>query len=309
VPVPAGATVGGIGFHDVDYHSGEAYDGTDWAVSGGAGSSLTWSTGTAPAANALRWGTLYNFRFVADAPPVLHAVELGLYRPGTPAAMSVPTLTPRPCDADGICDPGETCSSCAADCLGAGLGACCGDGTCAGGESRCDCPHDCGLPPKTEAACADGLDEDCDAGIDCGDADCCGDGACAGADADGDAFALCDCDDADATIWSAPGAVEKLELARAPGTGTVLTWTAPAERGGDAVRYEAIRSADPGNFVTDTSCLAHADPAAAQTIDTENPAPGAVFYYEVRAQSSCADGEGPLGRGSNGLARVGRSCP
>ena len=76
VPIASGVTLSSIGFHDVDYHSGDGpggvnYEGTDWSVTIGAGA-VSWSTRTEDQnvlANALRWGTLYNFRFDADSPP------------------------------------------------------------------------------------------------------------------------------------------------------------------------------------------------------------------------------------------------
>ncbi len=83
-----------VGFHDVFYHSGEPYDGTDWPGTYN-GTELAWATtpfATNQNANALRWGTLYNFRFRAkDVPPEqLVSVTLDLFRPGTPASISVP---------------------------------------------------------------------------------------------------------------------------------------------------------------------------------------------------------------------------
>lgn len=96
VPVSDDIDVSDIGFHDVNYHSGEPYSGADWPGVIGSGS-LTWSTesfGDNPNANALRWGTLYNFRFVADRPPVSGTVSLGLFRPGSPGALSIPALVP-----------------------------------------------------------------------------------------------------------------------------------------------------------------------------------------------------------------------
>ena len=85
VPIPAGANLSNIGFHDVDYHSGEPFDGTDWTpvVSAGPGAgSITWSTASYlenPNANALRWGTLYNFRFDADSGPISTEAAIGLF--------------------------------------------------------------------------------------------------------------------------------------------------------------------------------------------------------------------------------------
>jgi hypothetical protein len=85
VPVPSGASVTNIEFHDVAYHSGEPYPGTDWnsSVSGG---SITWSTQTFAQntnANAIRWGTLYNFRFDCNVAPINNGdVDLGLFKPG-----------------------------------------------------------------------------------------------------------------------------------------------------------------------------------------------------------------------------------
>jgi hypothetical protein len=76
IPIPAGVNVTNIGFNDVAYLGGDGnggvnFDGTDWTptVAGGA---LTWSTSTFAAnanANALRWGTTYNFRFDANSAP------------------------------------------------------------------------------------------------------------------------------------------------------------------------------------------------------------------------------------------------
>jgi len=96
VPIPNGAVVEGIGFHDVDYHSGEPFDLTDWAgvTDGGA---LRWTTGpfeTDPNANALRWGTLYNFRFTANREPMQGEVTIGLFRPGSPASVVAQSLVP-----------------------------------------------------------------------------------------------------------------------------------------------------------------------------------------------------------------------
>ncbi len=105
VPIPPGVTLNNIGFHDVDYHSGEVYDGADWTATLEKGL-LTWQTQTVEQnenANALRWGTLYNFRFDADAPPTQVEATLGLFMPGTPETMAVATRGPlqvQPCPAD-----------------------------------------------------------------------------------------------------------------------------------------------------------------------------------------------------------------
>jgi hypothetical protein len=101
VPLPAGVEVSNVGFHDVDYHSGEAYDGTDWSTS--VGSSVVWETSAFdvdPSANALRWGTVYNFRFDAAAPPGGGALTIGLYRPGNPDSVPALAVVPMLCDLD-----------------------------------------------------------------------------------------------------------------------------------------------------------------------------------------------------------------
>lgn len=83
VDLPEGVTVTNIGFHDVDYHSGEPYSGADWTATVSS-NAITWATQPFAVnlnANALRWATLYNFRFDADAPPTCYGnVTLGLFR-------------------------------------------------------------------------------------------------------------------------------------------------------------------------------------------------------------------------------------
>jgi hypothetical protein len=94
IPLPAGAVVTNAGFRDVNYHSGDPYDATDWSIST-TGGAITWSGGvfaTNPNGNALRFATMYNFWFDANRPPIAASATLGLFKPGSPgdpAAMAV----------------------------------------------------------------------------------------------------------------------------------------------------------------------------------------------------------------------------
>ena len=109
VPIPAGVAVTNIDFHDVDYHSGEPYSGTDWPVTIG-GDQVEWSTQPETEntnANALRWGTLYNYRFDADQPPTDADIVIGHFKSGGPPSMTVVAkgpsgpVTPCPTDING----------------------------------------------------------------------------------------------------------------------------------------------------------------------------------------------------------------
>ncbi|MCH7572355.1 MAG: hypothetical protein IH891_05515, partial [Planctomycetes bacterium] len=78
--------------------------GVDWAAVI-AGDLLTWSTATFatdPNANALRWNTMYNFHFDADAPPGIGSLELGLFKPVAINSVQVAIMIPDPaaCAAD-----------------------------------------------------------------------------------------------------------------------------------------------------------------------------------------------------------------
>lgn len=102
------ATASGIGFHDVSYHSGEPFDGTDWAGAA-AGRNLAWDTddfATNENANAIRWGTMYNFRFTADQQPGQGDASIGLFKPGAGAEASVRVWMPlsSACPADFTAD-------------------------------------------------------------------------------------------------------------------------------------------------------------------------------------------------------------
>ncbi|MBI1852962.1 MAG: hypothetical protein HYR85_21685 [Planctomycetes bacterium] len=100
VPVGAGINITNIGFHDVDHHSGDGignvnYDGTDWTASVANGA-ITWSTQTEAQnanGNALRWGTLYNFRYDADSAPQTGAATLTLFKAGSPGQMQFDVAT------------------------------------------------------------------------------------------------------------------------------------------------------------------------------------------------------------------------
>ncbi len=106
VEIPTGnAIITNIGFKDIDHNSGEIYDGTDWIGSVDAGQ-LSWSGQTYEEnqnANALRWGTLWNFSFTASAGPESGMINLGLFKPGGASSFAMNTMIPGgapidPCD-------------------------------------------------------------------------------------------------------------------------------------------------------------------------------------------------------------------
>lgn len=121
VPLPDGFDVTDIGFHDVPYHSGDGfgsntttpvtYDGTDWPGNYGGGN-VDWTMVDASPvgnSNALRWGTLYNFRFTANTPPTTGDVTLGMFKAvaGQPDFITASTVVPTPtvpCACDGDVD-------------------------------------------------------------------------------------------------------------------------------------------------------------------------------------------------------------
>lgn len=113
VPIGGGVTVSNVAFRDIDSHSGEIYDTTDWAVQIGA-SQITWSTDdytTNANANAVRWGTLYNFRFDADAPSQGGSSTIGLHSPGAPSSVTAASCAPGPIDVPGDLDDDGTVST------------------------------------------------------------------------------------------------------------------------------------------------------------------------------------------------------
>lgn len=107
IPLPPNAVASEIGFHDVDYHSGDGlgdvtFSGADWDASASPGA-VVWATETFdenPNANALRWGTLYNFRFVCNRPPRDGVMSLGLFKPGDAPAVLAQAPVPGSCAGD-----------------------------------------------------------------------------------------------------------------------------------------------------------------------------------------------------------------
>jgi len=119
--VPVGeANISNIGFHappqepawpnDGTFNN-QGYSSTPWAVDQ-SGGSITWSTETFATnqnANAIRFGTLYNFRFDADQPPQTANATVGYFKTGSPMTVEIqapgqgggtptptPTVTPTP---------------------------------------------------------------------------------------------------------------------------------------------------------------------------------------------------------------------
>lgn len=92
VPLPAGANVTNIGFHDVDFDATN-----DWRSTIENGT-ITWSTDAYvedPEANSLKWFTVYNFRFDANVAPADGHVGIGLFRPGTLQTLGAVSRVPQ----------------------------------------------------------------------------------------------------------------------------------------------------------------------------------------------------------------------
>jgi hypothetical protein len=229
VPLPPGEVVAEIGFHDVDYHSGEPFSGEDWTAMV-TPDGVVWATTPYEQdanANALRWGTLYNFRFDSPLAPGSGQARIGLFRPGSPSEITASTLVP-----------------------------------------------------------------------------------CGGIDGDGDARpSLCDCNDADPLVWSTPGEVQGLVVYDDPSLGPTIGWNAPGVLGGAVAAYDVLRSFLPSDFMSPASCLPSLDPSGLTRADADDPPPGGLFSYLVRARNGCPTGSGTLGAGSNGAPRSGRTCP
>src|SRR6185503_9643184 len=67
------------------------YSSAPWSLTQAAGS-ITWNTETFAQnqnANAIRWGTLYNFRFDANQPPQNVNATVGFFKTGSPIMVAI----------------------------------------------------------------------------------------------------------------------------------------------------------------------------------------------------------------------------
>ena len=111
VPTGDGVVLSNLGFHAPPQHPGWAADGTvanagysstPWSPNQTA-SSVTWASETLaanPNANAIRWGTLYNFRFDSNRPPQTTNATIGFFKTGAP--ITIPVQGPTPAVASNI---------------------------------------------------------------------------------------------------------------------------------------------------------------------------------------------------------------
>ncbi len=108
VPLGCGITVSNLGFHAPPNHPGFANDGTlgdagfsnePW-VSNETTDAVSWNTKTFAQdqnANAIRFGTLYNFRFDSNRPPQAANATLGFFKTGDPITVAIQAPVPDPC--------------------------------------------------------------------------------------------------------------------------------------------------------------------------------------------------------------------
>ncbi|HUR99849.1 MAG TPA: hypothetical protein VMZ26_17430 [Pyrinomonadaceae bacterium] len=99
VPLGNGITLSNVGFHAPPQHPGWSADGTGGAGFSSAawtasqtGSAISWSSETMALnvnANALRWGTLYNYRFDSNRPPQTVDATIGFFKTGSPITVQI----------------------------------------------------------------------------------------------------------------------------------------------------------------------------------------------------------------------------
>jgi hypothetical protein len=111
IPLGNGATLSNTGFHAPPQHqawdqngpqstSAFAFSSTPWTPTQ-TSNSISWASETLAQnqmANAIRWGTLYNFRFDSNAPPQNVNATVGFFKTGSPvtAAIQAPSAVAVP---------------------------------------------------------------------------------------------------------------------------------------------------------------------------------------------------------------------
>lgn len=100
VPVAADASLSNVGFHAPPQQPGWTFDGTfnnagysstPWAQTQANGT-MTWNSETFAQnanANAIRWGTMYNFRFDSNRPPQTVSATIGFFKTGAPITVQI----------------------------------------------------------------------------------------------------------------------------------------------------------------------------------------------------------------------------
>lgn len=100
LPLGSGITLSNVGFRFPPQHPGSLNDGTvgssgfsssAWTQTQ-TGSEMTWSAETLaqnPNANAIRWGTMYNFRFDSNRPPQSASATIGFLKTGAPVQVAI----------------------------------------------------------------------------------------------------------------------------------------------------------------------------------------------------------------------------
>ncbi len=109
------AVLSNVGFHAPPQHPAWAHDGTQndagysstpWLFTT-TGTSALWNTETFAQnqnANAVRWGTLYNFGFDSTAAPAVTTANIGFFKTGTPVSVQIQG----PCQSDATPTPSPT---------------------------------------------------------------------------------------------------------------------------------------------------------------------------------------------------------
>ncbi len=127
VPIPSGVILSNVQFHappnhdDVGVDPSEEYSNTPWTFTN-SGGIATWETETFAQntqANAIRFGTLYNFRFDANAPPQNINSTVGFFKiagSANVATQAPQAVGPQDCNGNGIEDSLEIANGQAQDC-------------------------------------------------------------------------------------------------------------------------------------------------------------------------------------------------